>query len=119
MFQIILIAFRSGDLTGQNIEVIFFSANQFLVSAEACVVKKFSPYNSKVGITLCPKHVFIKYHVISAELLNTNVMATSGLKFCIDTMFDIIKPGKNQSTIFYINWVFNLCLSCCTATPRK
>ena len=35
-------------------------------------------------------------YIISAELLDADIMAVLGSKFCINIIFNIIKPGKNQ-----------------------
>ena len=40
----------------------------------------------RVGIAPCLKHVFLKYFSIKAELLDTDITADSGSKFCIENI---------------------------------
>jgi len=40
-------------------------------------------YVSEASTTPCSKHVFLKYFLIKAELLDADIMAASGSKFCI------------------------------------
>jgi len=40
-------------------------------------------FRRRLSTTPCPKHVFLKYFSIKAELLDANITADSGSKFCI------------------------------------